>query len=288
MSLSTTGCANLRSVFTSFGFPTAASTTASSTFPQCGCRFTVTATGGQKAEAMCGETNSTDAAVGDWTVSVIRIANPPAVLAQFPSVLITPGANQANPDGFGRLKELAFTNNALTGAALRGAEALPTWVNVLDISYNPNLQPFSSVSEAGTAPYYSFEFVTQEGNPNVCCPSSANPDIAIKCQPGQGVTCPNILFTGTLSSSTALAPTSTSPSNSQPSAESPSAPSPLYSDPVVPFIAPVNAPGTILMIALLSSVVFGALITGAVMWYSMKHQAPVTIALDDESPPDRK
>ncbi|KAJ3030653.1 UNVERIFIED_CONTAM: hypothetical protein HDU68_008288 [Siphonaria sp. JEL0065] len=262
------GCSNLQSVFTAFGFPTAASGTVNQAFTGCGCSFAVTATNGSSAAASC-------QIIGDvWTIYSLSVSSPPTTLSAFPPVLVT----NANSPGFEWTQSLAFTNNALTGNALVLSESLPSRTSTLDLSNNPGLAQWPALNLQGQIPNLSFQTITLTGDPNLCCPAQGTNGNLPTCIPASTPRC---------AASTAVPNlTATAPNNGNPPATGTSnnsgvnvwvAPTPS----LVPYISPINAPGTIVVIAIGVLLFVGGFVLGGVMYFSRKNQKPVIVFDED-------
>ncbi|KAJ3032197.1 UNVERIFIED_CONTAM: hypothetical protein HDU68_000036 [Siphonaria sp. JEL0065] len=237
------GCSNLQSVFTAFGFRTAATAAINQAFTGCGCSFSVTATNGSSAAATC-------QIVGDvWTIYSLAVSSPPTTLSAFPPVLVT----NANSPGF-------------------------EWTQSLDLSNNPGLAQWPALNLQGQIPNLSFQTITLTGDPNLCCPAQGTNGNLPACIPASTPRC----------TASAVVPSSTATvsSNGNPPTTGTSnnggvnvwvAPTPS----LVPYISPINAPGTIVVISIGVLLFIGGFVLGGVMYYSRKNQKPVVILDED-------
>ncbi|KAI8832911.1 hypothetical protein BJ741DRAFT_613116 [Chytriomyces cf. hyalinus JEL632] len=314
--LSESGCRNLRSAFTSFGFsttPITTTTTAKTTsataattgstlnsLVQCGCSFAVSANANQIATATCGisRTSNTSAV---FSVLSLSISNPPITLGSLPAVL---AVSTGNAPGFEWLSNLSLTNNALRGNALMKGEQLPTRTANLNVSFNPTLRQFPGLGngfdENSLPPFYSFLTVDQTGNPDICCPPSYTEEIPMTCIP-EARTCtgrktdvaspdlanPNAqnsnsssvdltMNTASENSETLTPTTSTLSSDSIPSNVD------SNSDGLRTDGAQRLSTGLVIAIVLASVITAGALLMGGYAYVMRERQKPVVMVVDEQ------
>ncbi|KAJ3285115.1 hypothetical protein HDU79_007583 [Rhizoclosmatium sp. JEL0117] len=279
--ISATGCSNLRSVFTSFGFTTADTAAVNAAFTGCGCSFSVTATGSASAGATCYQ--PTDPAV-PWSVQSISVSAPPTTLSSFPPVLLSTPSNAV---GFEWLQRLSFTNNAISGNILLQAEELPTRTSAFDISNNPNLAQWPALNSQGTVPNLSFTTITMNGDSQLCCPVQAG----ISCVPSTLPACSasGARITSTTGIAAPRATTTTAgvvqPAQTQPvdsSSDAATTTVGVYVKPtLIPYVSPINAPGTIFVLFLAALMFGGGLLMGVYFYIVRRNQKPVQLKDDD-------
>ncbi|KAI8610635.1 hypothetical protein BC830DRAFT_1144801 [Chytriomyces sp. MP71] len=270
--ISAAACANLATVFETFGFTTQLSPF-NNTFPECGCNFTITVPTESVASAQCSKTKAHPL----YSVDSITISKPPISLQSFPPLLINASGNS---EGFEYLHSLSFTNEALQGFALINGEFLPSRTLLIDISNNTNLAPWPGLDSQGHTPYYSFVTVIQEGVRGACCPPPGNADLTVDCMPLAAVcTGANVTATGEVTRVVVGTAVVVTPTGDEGGFRAFTGAS--WTSEGVVMVPLSSSSGSIFLLAALCLLVGGVLVVGTVMHATYRTQKPIQPMLDD-------
>ncbi|KAJ3073350.1 hypothetical protein HDU98_001763 [Podochytrium sp. JEL0797] len=277
--ISAAGCNNLRQVFTAWGFATATTATVNPSFAGCGCSFSVSAPANSPAGATAAATCALNTAANPpWSIDSLTITSPPTTLTAFPAPLVS-GTTAAA--GFEYTQSLTFTNNALAGSALVQAEQLPPNSVSLDISNNPNLANWPILNSAGSVPVLSFSTISMTGDPALCCPAQSALFSHV-CIPATATPCP---APPTNATTVAVVTSAAMATGNAVVTASPSGPLvalyTLSSITEIPYISPISAPGTIVVLTIGIILFVGGFVLGTVMWYTRKTQKTVVMSAYD-------